>query len=166
MNMNNSENDILSKLEFDGIDGYYSNNYIEKYEMFNYYLDNHPNFNPNGQYNCYYKMWGIQIVLNEFLTNLHGNPVNNENQWLHRMQLQYDLVMRLINEFNSEIDLYGMYMAAYNCNLYAEKNNLPYNFYIMNFINEKERNKSNINQNEINKSNENENDFKNKRRKL
>jgi hypothetical protein len=155
---------VTMQLEFDGIDQFYSNNYIEKYEMFNYYLDNNPNFNPNGQYHCYYKMWAIQIVLNEYLTdNLSINI--NQDDWNNRIKLQYDLVLRLVNEFNSEIDLYGMYMSAYNFNLFAEKNNIPYNFYIMNFINEKEKNLNKL-KNENIDINDMDDSFKNKRKKL
>jgi hypothetical protein len=151
----------IVQLEFDGIDQYYANNYIEKYEMYNYYLDNNPNFNPNGQYNYYYKMWAIQIILNEYLSDSNKNFLN-ETDWNNRIKLQYDLVLRLINEFNSEIDLYGMYMSSYNFNLYSEKNNLPYNFYIMNYINETEKN---LHINKSDDQNDNDN-FKNKRRKF
>jgi hypothetical protein len=153
----------IVQLEFDGIDQYYSNNYIEKYEMYNYFLDNNPNFNPNGHYNRYYKMWAIQIILNEYLSDSNTNYLN-EYDWNNRIKLQYDLILRLINEFNSEIDLYGMYMAAYNFNLYSERNNLPYNFYVMNLINEKEKSFY------IKKSNGNDgnddNEFKNKRKRI
>lgn len=97
-----------------------------KYQIWNKYLSDNINFHPNGPGNIriskYHRMWAIQTVIEDYLSE--EESMFTPEVWKNIMYDQYQLIERLIVEFSAEVESYTMWTALVKKNQWAIKRNL------------------------------------------
>ena len=91
--------------DFSNIDYYYNHDFHSKYTEFNKFLDENPDFDPNGSSEVYPYMWAIHVVMGECIDKSDLKYCNTVELWSERMELMSNLVIRLENEFHAEINI-------------------------------------------------------------